>query len=159
MLESLKGILSKAKGYIEEREGKETNLLNDRIIFDQFPLLRQIQISSDGAKGLAARLAGIENPKFEDTETTIDELLARIDKTLAFLATVTPEMIDGREDELVAMPYMEGKAMAGFDYATLYGLPNFYFHVVVAYEIIRKSGAPIGKGDFLTALPIVEMAA
>ena len=158
-LTNLKGILVKAKAYVAAREGKEENLLGDRIIFDQFPLLRQVQIACDAGKSLAARLATIEVPKFEDTETSIDELLVRLDKTLTFIATVTADMVDGKEETLIAMPYREGKALSAHDYATFYGLPNFYFHVVAAYEIVRKNGVVIGKDDYLGALPVVPMAA
>jgi hypothetical protein len=158
-LANLKGILMKAKAAVEERRGKEQDLLNDRVIFDQFPLVRQVQIASDAAKSLAGRLAGIESPKFEDTETTIDALIQRIDKTLELIATVPREKIDGREDQLVAMPYQEGKALAGLDYARFYGMPNFYFHVIAAYEIVRKNGIVIGKDDYIGNLPLVEVAA
>ena len=158
-LANLKGILMKAKVAVEERGGKEENLLNNRIIFDQFPLVRQVQIASDAAKSLAGRLAGMEFPKFEDTETTIDALIQRIDKTLEFIASIPAEKIDGREAQLVAMPYQEGRGLAALDYARFYGMPNFYFHVIAAYEIVRKNGIVIGKSDYIGNLPLVEMPA
>jgi len=124
----------------------EPALLADRIIFDQFPLVKQIQTACDNAKGGAARLAEIEIPKFEDTEATFEELKARIDKTIAFIKTIKPETIIGKEGVKISLPYWEDKHMTGFDYVTQYLMPNFYFHVTTAYAILRKNGVDIGKG-------------
>lgn len=132
----------------------EEALLHDRIIFDQFDLTKQIQVACDNAKGGAARLAGIEPPKMDDTEKTVAELKARIAKTLAFVQTVKPEQVIGREKGRVSLPYWPGKSMSAFEYATEYLIPNFFFHYTTAYAIIRKNGIDIGKSDFTGELPL-----
>lgn len=134
----------------------EEALLNDRIVFDQFDFKRQVQIACDNAKGLAARLAEVEIPTFEDTEKTVAELKARIDKTLAFLATIKEEQVAGKEAVKVVLPYWNGKHMTGFEYVTEYAIPNFYFHVTTAYAILRKNGINIGKSDFIGGLPLKD---
>ncbi|OGG52926.1 hypothetical protein A3H16_00895 [Candidatus Kaiserbacteria bacterium RIFCSPLOWO2_12_FULL_53_8] len=137
----------------------EDALLQSRLIFDQFPLVRQIQIASDNAKGGAARLAGVEPPKYEDVEKTIAELQQRIKKTLDFLKTIQPEQIIGQEERKVSLPYpyFTGKYITGFEYTTEYLLPNFYFHVVTAYSILRKSGVALGKTDYIGGLPLKNL--
>ncbi len=132
----------------------EDALLQSRLIFDQFPLLRQVQIACDNAKGVAARLAEIDNPKFEDTEKTIPELQARIARTIAFLDTVQPEQIAGKEDIRISLPYWHEKSLSGYEYATRYLIPNFYFHVATAYSILRSNGLTIGKSDYIGELPL-----
>lgn len=132
-------------------------LLNDRLIFDQFPFAAQVRIACDNAKGGAARLAEIEAPKFEDNEKTVAELKTRIEKTLAFLGTVKPEQLIGKEDIKISLPYFAGKYFTGFEYATEYLLPNFFFHVTTAYAILRKNGVDIGKADFIGGLPLKDL--
>ncbi len=157
-LEALKGVLDKGKKHSDSKKLSwadfESALLSDRIIFDQFPLMKQVQVACDNAKGGAARLAEIEIPKFEDTEATIDELKARIDKTIAFVKTIKPEQIIGKEAIKVVLPYWEDKHMTGFDYVTQYLMPNFYFHATTAYTILRKNGVDVGKSDFAGGLPL-----
>ncbi len=133
---------------------QEDALLQSRLISDQFPFVRQVQVACDNAKGAAARLAEIDIPKFEDTEKTIPELKARIDKTIEFMKTVKPEQIIGKEAIMVTLPYWGGKSLTGFDYVTSYLLPNFYFHVTTAYAIMRKNGVDLGKSDFTGELPL-----
>ena len=157
-LGALSKILDKAAVYAESKKTPkrsfEEALLNDRLIFDQFPFAAQVRIACDNAKGGAARLAEIEIPKFEDDEKTIAELQARIEKTLAFLKTVKPEQVVGKEAIKVSLPYWDGKSLSGFEYATQYLMPNFYFHVVTAYAILRKNGVPLGKSDYIGGLPL-----
>ena len=158
-LKNLSGILDTAALHADSKTTKkrtfEEALLNDRLIFDQFPLVAQIRIACDNAKGGAARLAGIPPPVFEDTEKTILQLKARIDKTLEFIAGIKPEDIIGHEDRRVSLPYWDGKELTAFSYATEYLMPNFYFHVTTAYAILRKSGTTIGKSDYIGVLPFV----
>ncbi len=135
----------------------EAALINDRLVFDQFPFVRQVQIACDNAKNGSARIAGIEAPKMEDNEKTVAELKARIEKTLAFLQTITPEQMIGKEAAKITLPYWPDKYFTSFDYATLYLMPNFYFHVVTAYSIVRKNGVDIGKNDFLNGLPTKDL--
>ena len=131
-------------------------LLNDRIVFDQFPLINQVRIAADNAKGGAARLAGMEPPVFEDTEKTVLELKARIEKTVAFLDTIKPTDVVGQEDRAVALPYWRGKHLTAFEYATEYLIPNFFFHVTTAYSILRKNGVDLGKADYIGGLPLKD---
>lgn len=139
------------------KEKREHDLLNDRLVFDQFPLLRQVQIACDNAKAAAGHLGGLDVPKHEDSEKTVAELKARIDKTLDFLKTVKPENIIGKEGVKVQLRYWPGKHMTGFEYATEYLIPNFFFHVTTAYSILRKNGLPIGKSDYTGGLPLKDL--
>ncbi len=163
-LEALSKMLDKAAAHAETKA--TTNrpgsvhaeaLLNDRLVFDQFPLKMQVQIACDNAKNGIARLAGIEPPKFEDTEKSVDELKGRIAKTLEFVKTFKPEQLIDREDTQVTLSYFPGKYMTAFEYATEYLLGNFYFHVVTAYSIMRKNGVDLGKADFTNGLPLKDL--
>ena len=159
-LGALDKILDKAAAHAEGKKTPkrafEEALLNDRIIFDQFPFLNQVRIACDNAKGGAARLAGMEPPVFEDNEKTIAELKVRIEKTLAFIGTVRPEQVVGQEDRMISLPYWGGKHTTAFEYATEYLLPNFFFHVATAYAILRKNGVDIGKNDYIGYLPLKD---
>ena len=156
-LTALSQSLHKAQEYAESKKLSWANfeeaLLQDRLIFDQFPLVQQVQIACDNAKGGVARLAQIEIPKYEDTEKTFDELYARIDKTLAFVQSVAPEKFVGHEESSIVLPYVPDKYLTGSDYAILYLVPNFLFHVTTAYSIMRKNGVPVGKSDYMGELP------
>ncbi len=163
-LEGLSSILDKVLAAAKEKhmewmptEKHEAALLADRLVFDQFPFSQQVQIACDNAKNGAARISGIEAPKMEDNEKTVAELKTRIEKTLSFLKTIKPEQMIGKEAVQITLPYFPGKYFTGFDYATLYLLPNFYFHVVTAYSILRKNGIEIGKSDFLNGLPTQDL--
>ncbi len=157
-LEALSGVLAKAAAHAQahstERHSYESALLNDRIIFTQFPLVRQVQIACDNAKNSVMRLGASDVPAFEDSESTFAQLQERIVNTVALLKTVTPESVNDKEDVRVSLPYWEGKSLSGFEYATEYLLPNFYFHVATAYAIIRKNGVAIGKSDFIGPLSL-----
>jgi hypothetical protein len=121
-----------------------------------FALARQVQAAADQAKNASARLAGIEPPRFEDDETTIDQLKARLVKTVAFLNTLDPQMIDASAEREITFPLgpdNKGR-MKGDDYLHHFALPNFYFHLTAAYAILRQCGVEIGKRDFLGAIPI-----
>ncbi len=147
-LGGLKIVLTKAEAFAKEKGMSEADMLADRLAPDMFPLIKQVQSSCDNAKGAAARLAGIEAPKFDDTETTFAELESRIDKTVEFLHTLPETAFVDAATRQIVLPYFADKYMTGFDYAREYVLPNFFFHVVAAYAIIRKNGAPIGKADY-----------
>lgn len=120
------------------------------------PLVKQVQIASDNAKGTTARLAGIAVPFMEDTETTFAELTLRIDKTIAFLDTLRPEQFADAGDRHIELPYFKDKYFIGKEFAPAYGIPNFFFHVVTAYCILRNMGVPIGKEDYIADLPIYD---
>ena len=125
-------------------------LINGRLFPDMFPLVRQIQIATDTARGGAARLAGVEVPAQEDTETTFPELVARIRKTVSYLETLKAEQFEGSEDRTVTWQTRSStKTMQGLPYLQNHLLPNLYFHITTAYDILRHSGVELGKQDFL----------
>jgi hypothetical protein len=148
-LTNLRAILEKAAAHAEARKITPSVLVNARLYPDMFPLLRQVQIATDNAKGAVSRLADMDPPKYEDNESTFSELVERIDKTIAFLHTIKPEQIDGSEDKTITLS-MRDKTLTfkGMSYLLDYVLPNFYFHVVTAYAILRHNGVEIGKQDF-----------
>jgi hypothetical protein len=150
MLKNLGAILDKAKAHAEARKVGANVLPASRLIADMFPLSRQVQIASDHAKSAVARLAGVENPKFEDNEQTIEELQARIAKTVAFVEKFTAEEIDGSEEREIVVVMSSGeRRFKGMQYLLGFAMPNFYFHLVTAYGILRQNGVEIGKRDFL----------
>jgi uncharacterized protein len=153
MLNNLKAILEKAAAHAEAKKIEPSVLINSRLFPNMFPLGRQVQIASDTAKGGAARLAGLEPPKYEDNEATFPELAGRIEKTLAYLETFKPEQIDGSETRTITLQ-MRDKTVSyeGMFYLLSSVLPNFYFHVATAYAILRHCGVELGKGDFLGKL-------
>lgn len=160
---ALDTILDKAAALAEskrtERHNYESALLNMRLTFDQFPLVMQVQRVSDNAKGGAARLAGIEAPSFEDNEKTFAELKVRLAKTVEFLDTIRPEDVAGHDDRKVTLHYFPGKYLTAGDYAREYLMPNFYFHVVTAYAILRNNGLAIGKSDYIDGLTLHDIEA
>ena len=150
MLKNLAAILAKGATYAEAKKIEPTVLINSRLYPDMFPLARQIQIASDVAKGCGARLAGLEPPKFEDNEATFPELFARIDKTVAYLETLKPEKIDGSEQRTITLQIRnQTMTFLGMPFLLNFALPNFYFHVTTAYDILRHFGVEIGKQDFI----------
>jgi hypothetical protein len=149
-LNSLSAILGKAAAHCEARKIDPAALLNSRLFPDMFPLTRQVQIACDMIKGGVSRLAGVEIPRFEDTEATFAELQARIAKTVDYLSTFKPEQVDGSEERDISIQMrdrvVESKGQA---YLTQGVLPNFFFHVTTAYNLLRHGGVEIGKRDFL----------
>jgi hypothetical protein len=145
-------MLDKATDYATTRKFDVKILLNARLAPNQFHLIRQVQIATDVAKGLAARLSGQEPPKYEDNEQTLEELKARIQKTIDFLGTVKADQFNGWEKRMIAIGFMPGKALPAPEFAIQMAIPNFYFHVTTAYAILRHNGLEIGKGDYLGQL-------
>ena len=153
MLGNLKAILQKAEAHAVAKKIDPSVLLNARLFPDMFALTRQVQIATDGAKGACARLSGREIPKYEDNETTFAELYARIDKTIAFIASVQPGEIDGQEDrDITITPGGKEMHFKGAPYLLHWAHPNFYFHVTTAYAILRHCGVEVGKRDYLGAV-------
>jgi hypothetical protein len=149
-LTNLSAILDKAQAHAEARKLDPAVLGGLRLIADMFPLARQVQIACDTAKGAVARLAGVEIPKYEDTEQTVAELKARIAKTLDFVASVPAARIDGSEErEVVLRLGGQERNFTGLQYLFGHAWPNFYFHVTTAYNILRANGVEIGKRDFI----------
>jgi len=150
MLGNLADILQKGAAHAEAKKIDPAVLVASRLYPDMFALARQVQIASDTAKGCAARLAGVEVPKYEDNEATFPELMARIRKTIGFLDTLKPEQIDGTEDKSITLPMRSGDLhFTGLSYLLNFAMPNFYFHVTTAYDILRHNGVEVGKNDFL----------
>jgi hypothetical protein len=150
--ESLSAILKKGEAFAVEKGLAPAELLEARLYEDMHNLIRQVQLASDSAKGCAARLAGIENPSFADTETNFAELHARIGKTVDFLKSVSEAQLKGAEDKTVTLK-VRGRAInfSGSDYLLNFALPNYFFHVTTAYDILRHKGVPLGKLDYLGA--------
>ena len=149
-LRNLAAILDKAQAYVDARKIDAAALTAFRLYPDMFPLTRQVQIACDTAKGAVARLAGLEVPRHEDTEQTIAELKARIAKTLDFIESVKPQSIDGSDErEVLIKQRGQDVKYSGLQYLLAVAQPNFYFHVVTAYNILRHNGVEIGKRDFL----------
>ncbi len=149
-LTNLRAILQKARDHAEAKKIDPAVLLASRLYPDMYPLTRQVQVASDAAKFCTARLAGAEPPKFDDTETTFDELEARIDKTIAFVQEIDSSKIDGSEERVVTLKTPSRTIeFSGQSYLLHFALPNFYFHVTTAYAILRHNGVEIGKFDYL----------
>lgn len=149
-LTNLRAILEKAIAYAEAKKIDPAVLVTARLYPDMYPLSRQVQIATDVAKGAASRLGGLEPPKYEDNEATLPELLARLDKTIALLQSITPEQINGSEDKTIVLPLHDrSMEFKGLTYITDFVLPNVYFHVTTTYAILRHNGVEIGKKDFL----------
>lgn len=159
LLGNLSVILDKAAADAEARKIDPAVFLGSRLAPDMFTLTRQVQLACDFAKGSCARLAGAEVPKHEDTETTLPELKARIDKTLAFIATFPAARIDGSEErEIHLTSGSKPRTFKGQVYLLNYALPNFYFHYTTAYAILRHNGVKLGKMDFVGSVETVESA-
>jgi len=150
MLGNLSKILDKAAVYAEAKKIEPAVLVNARLAPDMFPFSRQIQIAADMVKGCAARLAGVEVPSYQDTESTIPELQERIRKTVGFLQSVSATQIDGSEDKTITLK-MRGNdvSMKGQAYLLGFVIPNFFFHITTAYAILRHNGLEIGKMDYI----------
>jgi hypothetical protein len=152
-LTNLSAILDKAAAHAATKKFDSVVLAQARLFPDMHPLARQVQIACDTAKGAAGRLAGIEVPKHEDTETTLAELKARIAKTVDFLKSVTAAQLKDSESRAIEIKFPNGSwKFTGIAYLTDYVLPNFFFHVSTAYALLRKNGVEIGKGDYLGAI-------
>ena len=150
MLGALDRLLSQAEASAQSRGFDAAVLLTARLAPYMFPLPRQVQIACDMAKSAGARLAGVDVPKHDDTETTFAELHARIAKVLAFLDTLDAAAIDGAADRPVTLT-VQGNEMrfTGSDYLNTWALPNFYFHMTTTYALLRMQGVPLGKRDYL----------
>lgn len=153
MLTALKAILAQAAEHAAARSIAPDALLQARLAPDMFPLLTQVQIAADFARGIAARLAGVEVPKFDGNEKSFADLDALLTQTLAFLDSVNPAQFEGRETaEIVLRPGTpKEKKLSGQAYLAQYGLPQFFFHVTTAYALLRHNGMAIGKRDFMGA--------
>ena len=152
-LANLSEILKKAEAHATAKKIEPEVFINARLAPDMYPLSRQVQIATDGVKGCAARLAGLEVPSFPDTEKTFPELQERIAKTVKFLQTIKAAQLDGSEERKVTLKmHKEEKVFLGQPYLLTFVIPNLFFHVTTAYAILRHNGVEIGKKDFLGKL-------
>jgi hypothetical protein len=152
MLQNLGRWLDKAGELAKSKNFDVNTLLQARLAPDQYPLVRQIQSACDSAKFPAARLAAKEPPKHPDTEQTWEEAKQRIASCISFLETLEPADFAGAEKRIIALPFLEGKVVEGSNYLVEMGLPNFYFHVTTAYDILRHNGVALGKMDYIGSL-------
>jgi hypothetical protein len=150
-LVNLDAILDKAAAHCTERKIDPAVLLNYRLAPDMFPFTRQIQTASDTAKGMAARLASVDVPSWADTESTIEELKARLGRTLDFVKSINPAQVEGAEDREIILKMRTEMRFTGREYVFGFVLPNVYFHAATAYGILRHAGVALGKRDFLGA--------
>ncbi len=150
MLTNLSVILDKAQAHVDAKKLDETALTSFRLYPDMLPMSKQVQIACDTAKGLVARLAGVEIPAYEDNEKTLADLKTRIAKTMAFIQTFTPAQIDSTEDKDIVVKRGEKEThYKGMQFLLGHALPNLYFHVTTTYAMLRHNGVEIGKRDYL----------
>jgi hypothetical protein len=150
ILGNLSNIVDKAQAHVDAKKIDETALTNYRLFPDMLSFTKQVQIACDTAKGVVARLAGVEIPVFEDNEKTLAELKARIAKTQVFLQSVTATQIDGTEDKNIVIKRGDKEThYKGMQFLLGHALPNVYFHVTTAYAILRHNGVELGKRDYL----------
>jgi len=151
LLNNMLNWLDRAEAHAQARKFDANNYLGLRLAPDMLPLVRQIQIASDAAKGCMSRLAGAEIPKWDDNEVTLDDLRARIRKTLAHVQSFSPAQIDGSDDRPISIPMRTGDALqfTGETFLKHFALPNFMFHATTAYALLRQAGVELGKADFL----------
>jgi len=150
MLNNLLQWLDKAEAHAAAKKFDPNVLLTARLAPDMLPFTKQIQIASDAAKFCIARLAGVEAPKFDDTETTLAELRERVKKTIDYVQSVPAAQIDGSDDRDIVVPRRDGSiTLKGEVYLKHFAMPNFFFHVTTTYALLRHNGVDLGKSDFL----------
>ena len=143
--------LDKAQAHAEARKFSPDNFLGLRLAPDMLPLSRQLQITSDTIKGGLARLAGVDVPQWEDKEVTLDDLRARIRKTIDYVQSFSPAQIDGSDEREILLPQRSGepRRFTGENFLKHFVLPNLYFHLMTVYALLRSGGVEIGKRDYL----------
>lgn len=150
VLTNLAAVLAKGAASAEARKIDPSVLIGARLAPDMLPLVKQVQIATDSAKGAVARLAGVEVPSYPDTETTFAELQERVAKTIAFVSSLTPEQIDGSEERAITLKLRSGEMnFTGQPFLLNFALPNLYFHATTTYAILRHNGVELGKMDYL----------
>ncbi|MBC7706151.1 MAG: DUF1993 domain-containing protein [Rhodoferax sp.] len=150
ILGNLSKILDKTQAHIDAKKIADATLTGDRLFPDMLPLTAQVQIACDAAKGVIAKLSGVDAPAFEDKETTLVELKARIAKTISFIQSVPAAKIDGTEDQAIVTKRGDKEThYTGMQFLLGHAVPNFYFHVSTTYNILRHNGVEIGKRDYL----------
>ena len=149
-LKGLKGVLTKAAAHVDAKKLDPDALLKARLFPDMFPLLRQVQIATDFAKGATARLAGEPVPEWDDVETDFAGLIARVDRAIAYVEGLDPAAFENAEDRDITLTRRgETSVVKGLAYLQTQAQPNFFFHLTTAYAILRKNGVEVGKKDYL----------
>jgi len=154
MLNNLEHWIDAAQGHAKKRGFDENTLANARLAPDQFAFARQVQTACDNAKFIVSRLAAKTPPSHPDTEQTLDELKQRVRTVVAYLDGFSAKDLEGADKRPIELPFLEGKVIYGRDYLNEFGLPNFYFHMVTAYAILRHNGVDLGKRDFIGAMTL-----
>jgi hypothetical protein len=154
MLKNLDNWLATAVAHAQKKSFDAEVLLTSRLAPDQYPLLRQVQVTCDVAKFTAAYLSGQKAPAHPDTEKTMDELRARIATCISYLETITEESFADAASQKISPVWMAGKWIGGEEYLVQLALPNFYFHITTAYAILRHNGVEVGKRDFIGSVPM-----
>lgn len=150
MLQNLSAILDKGLAHANTKGFDPAVLAGARLAPDMFPLVRQVQIAADMAKNGVARLAGQEPARFDDTETTLEQLKERIERTIGYIRNIEPQALEGSEDRDIKVPLRDRTIeLKGLAFLQRWVLPNFFFHVTTAYNLLRHNGADIGKRDYL----------
>lgn len=156
-LKNLDTILGKAVSHAEARKFDVNNFVSARLFPDMLPFKTQVGIATDMAKAAAANLSGKEAPKFEDNETTIEELRARVRRCVAYLDSLTPSDFEKvKSNTVIRIPYPQGKALEAEEYLFGRQIPNFFFHVTTAYNLLRQGGVDIGKNDYIGNLNLLD---
>jgi uncharacterized protein len=156
-LEQTRHLLALAHKQVEETDIAESTILTAKLAPDMFDFTRQIQMVSDNAKGIYARLAGVEAPSMPDTESSLVELMARIDATRNFIDDGLIRDDDAINTTEITFPWMPGKKIMAHDYIVDFAIPNIFFHMSMAYAILRSNGVPVGKMDFLGAVNFIDV--
>ncbi len=152
-LDAMAGTLRKAEAFAAEKSMDEATLLQARLFPDMFPMVRQVQIATDSAKGAVARLAGEPVPSYADDEASFAALHARVARTLDFIQSIPAAAIDGSEERVITLQARtRTMTFRGADYLLSFALPNFYFHLATAYGLLRQAGVVLGKPDYLGAV-------
>ncbi len=154
-LNNFNEVLKKGETFAEAKTIEPEVLINARLAPDMFSLVNQAQIACDLAKRCVERLTGVEVTSVEDNEKTFAELYVRINNTIAFLETIKPDQIDGKEEKIFTLE-LRGYSFdfKGIDYVLYFVLPNLYFHITTAYDILRHNGVELGKKDFIGKFPV-----
>ncbi|HEY8924894.1 MAG TPA: DUF1993 domain-containing protein [Polyangia bacterium] len=156
-LKNLDAVMAKAEKYAEARKFDVNNFCNQRLFPDMLPFTAQVRIACDQAKNAAANLAGKPAQVFEDNEVTFADLRGRIAKCIAYLDTFTEaDFANTKPDTVIPLPRQAGKGLRANDYLLSRQMPNFYFHVTTAYDLLRHGGVDVGKSDYLGPLPVVD---
>ena len=152
-LTNLKNILAKGAAHAEAKKIDESAFLQARLAPDMYPLTSQVHIATDMARAGAARLTGGEPPKYEDNESTFSELIARVEKTIAYLQALPPSEFEGGDTRIITRPVRgQPKQFIGLNYLQQFIIPNLYFHTTTAYDLLRHNGVDVGKADYIGAL-------